>query len=61
MSPEIKAKVFDIDTLTLLEKVYQYIQLFTPYVNTKDVEGNIKMLMHDVRKGSETIRNLKID
>ena len=40
---------------------YQFIQLFTPFVNTKDIDGNIKMLLHDVRMGSESIRNMKID
>jgi hypothetical protein len=58
MTPEIKAKVFDIDTSKTLEKVYQFIQLLTPKMEDillsqeaqpKDFETQIEMLMHDIR------------
>jgi hypothetical protein len=70
MTPEIKAKVFDIDTSKTLEKVYQFIQLLTPKMEDilmsqeaqpKEFETQIEMLKHDISKGLESIRTMKID
>jgi hypothetical protein len=72
MTPEMKARVFDIDidTLTTLENVYYYIQLLTPNLEALllsqkserwNIETNIKQLKDVVSKGSESIRNIKID
>jgi hypothetical protein len=70
MTPEIKAKVFDVDTSTTLQKVYQFIQLLTPKLEEltlsqeaqpKEFETNIKMLKNDISIASESIRNMKID
>jgi hypothetical protein len=68
MTPELKAKVFDIDTSRTLEKVYQFMQLLTPKIEelsqeaqpTK-VEFEIEALQHDIGLGLESIRNMKID
>jgi hypothetical protein len=61
MPAEIKAKVFDIDTLTILGKVYQSIQLFTPNLEAKKFEFSINVLIHDIGLGLKSIQNMKID
>jgi hypothetical protein len=70
MTPELKAKVFDIDTSKTLEKVYQFIQLLTPKIKEllssqeaqlRKFEFEIESLKHDIGIGLESIRNMKID
>jgi hypothetical protein len=58
MPAEIKAKVFEIDTLAILGKVYQSIELFTPNLDANKFELSINILIHDIRLGSESIRNM---
>lgn len=71
MTPEIKAKVFDIDTSKTLEKVYLFIQLLTPKLEDllwsqeafqpKRFKTEIDILKHDISKASESIRNMRLD
>jgi hypothetical protein len=70
MTPEIKAKVFDIDTSKTLEKVYLFIQLIAPKIEElllseeiqiEKFKTEIEILKHDISIASESIRNMKID
>jgi hypothetical protein len=61
MPAEIKAKVFDVNTLTTLGKVYQFIQEFNPNLQPGKFEGSINLLIHDIKKGLESIQKMKID
>jgi hypothetical protein len=70
MNPELKAKVFDIDTSKTLEKVYRFMQLLTPKieelqsseeVQPKNFEFEIEALKHDIGIGLKSIRDMKID
>ena len=68
MTPELKAKVFDIDTSKTLEKVYQFMQLLTPKIEELSQEAQptkfefeIDALKRDIGLGLESIRKMKID
>lgn len=68
MTPELKAKVFDIDTSRTLEKVYQFMQLLTPKIAELSQEAQptkfefeIEALKHDIGISLESIRKMKID
>jgi gas vesicle protein len=67
MTPELKAKVFDIDTSRTLEKVYQFMQLLTAKIaelsqqaQPTKFEFEIEALRHDIGLGLKSIRNMKI-
>jgi hypothetical protein len=70
MTPESKAKVFDIDTSTTLQKVYQSMQLLTPKIEEllsslqaqpEKFEREIEWLKNDIGLGIKSIQNMKID
>ena len=62
MSAEIKAKVFDTDTLVTLEKVYQDIRESTLLdLEWEKFEGSIKMMIGNVGDGLRSLQNMKID
>jgi hypothetical protein len=50
--------VFDLDTLMILERVYQFIQESTPDVRGEHFEGNIRMLLTNIDDGLRAIRNM---
>jgi hypothetical protein len=62
MSAEIKAKVFDADTLVTLEKVYQYVQEFTLLdIEWEKFDGSIRLMMHNVEDGLRSLGKFKQD
>ena len=72
MNPELKAKVFDINTLTTLAKVYQSIQLLTPkkveellsqeaQPTKNKFEFEIEGLKNDIGIGLKSIENMIIE
>jgi hypothetical protein len=59
ISAEVKARVFDSDTLLTLEKVYRDIQEFN--LSIENIEGSINLAIHNVKDGLRAINNMKIE
>jgi hypothetical protein len=58
MSIELKAKVFDLDTLMILERVHQFIKESTPNPRGENFEGDINMNLGNIDDGLRAIRNM---
>lgn len=62
MTPEIKAGVFDVDTIQKVEKAYREIQLLIANLDailtSEDFETRIKNLKDFISKASESISNM---
>lgn len=70
MSPEVKAKVFDIYTIEIVERAYRHLQMFMINVDAVTSIGSVKPgdydtlfrdLKDNIDRASQAISNMKLD
>ena len=70
MSPEVKAKIFDMNTLEIIEHAYRHIQMFIVNLDTLlslgsvrpgDYETLYRELKDNIDRASLAISNMKIE